>query len=370
MNIESILTKIYLFEELVIDSGFKRDLNDFYQAIQQAHNRNLVFMKELSIKIKEFCIFFENNSLHSELNILLNDTTPFTELNILERLDSINSNSEIAANEYLSELSLIINEIVKHLTANQKEISTVKRVFSKYVEDYDDKYTDSKQTLMSLIFKDLKTTGTLKQFAKILDKWNRTLSMYHTLLKSESPKEISLVEIQNGSIDVIFNIDLDVALDLTELVTTGLKAYGGYLLYKTKLGRDIIASYMGNKELIKSEELREKLMLENIKDSIKEKALEQHREKIQTDGKIEITGIDVKIDDISKVLTEHIVRGNEIKLLNPPKEEEQDQEEEQENKNLALDLRENTAIIRERFKKLDSEQKVILLDKYTIKEEE
>ena len=62
--------------------------------------------------------------------------------------------------------------------------------------------------------------------------------------------ENSLVEIQNGSIDVIFNIDLDVAIDLTEIIKTGLKVYGAYLLYKTKLGKEMISSFMGNKKLI------------------------------------------------------------------------------------------------------------------------
>lgn len=48
MNIASILNKIKLFEELVIESGFKRDAIDYHQSIQQAHNRNLTFMKDLS----------------------------------------------------------------------------------------------------------------------------------------------------------------------------------------------------------------------------------------------------------------------------------------------------------------------------------
>ena len=57
MNIESILNKIFLFDKLIIKSGFKRDISDYYDAISESQNQNLVFMKDLSSKIK---LQFEN----------------------------------------------------------------------------------------------------------------------------------------------------------------------------------------------------------------------------------------------------------------------------------------------------------------------
>lgn len=162
---------------------------------------------------------------------------------------------------------------------------------------------------------------------------------------------------------MIFNIDFDVAVDLTELIKTGLKVYGAYLLYKSKTAKEIIASYVGNKKLIASEKEREKLMLDNIKDSIKLKALEQHKENLKTDSPPTKTGATKKADEVAKVITDHIIKGNEVKLLTPPEPEEEDKTD------MSTELRTETATVRERWKKLDEKEKQLLLDRYTIKDE-
>ncbi len=241
MNIESILNKIGLFEELVINSGFKRDITDFIQSIQQPQNRNLVFMKGLSEKIQGTFIEFENNSMESELNYVLRDSESFTDNNTETKLIEIDSNKEIDGPQYFQEFNSILNELKQSIEENETEINEIKEVFTKYTTDSNVHETNGEQALMSVIFKDLQSTGSLKEFSKVLHRWNRTLLIYLTLLKSESPDEISLVEIQNGSIDVIFNIDFDIAIDLTDLIKTGLRVYGAYLLYKSKRAKEIIA---------------------------------------------------------------------------------------------------------------------------------
>lgn len=364
MNVESLLNKIKIFTELVIDSGFKRDVIDYKQSIAQAQNQNLVFMKGLSESIKENLTYFENNSLDSELNSVLRENEPFTSLNTLEEIEELDSDKEIDGPQYFQKFNQILNRLQKAIQTNESELNTVKTTFDKYVSEEDDFDDDGEQAVMSLIFKDLESTGSLKEFSRVLHRWNRTLLIYHTLLKSESPKEISLVEIQNGSIDVIFNIDFDVAIDLTELIKTGLKVYGAYLLYKSKTAKEIIASYMGNKKLIATEKEREKLMLDNIKDSIKLKALEQHKENLKADSPPTKAGATKKADEVAKVITDHIVKGNEVKLLTPPEPEEEDKPD------ISTELRTETATVRERWKKLDEKEKQLLLDKYTIKEEE
>ncbi|MBA9074567.1 hypothetical protein GGR22_002740 [Flavobacterium gossypii] len=364
MNIESILNKINLFDELVNKSGFRRDIGDYFQAIQQSQNQNLVFMKDLSNKIKAYLNDIQNNSLDSELKIVLKDSTPFTSLETIEDLENIDSNSQIDSNDYYHTLYAILQKLIDTIDTNATELNTVKGTFSKYVSDQLNKWSNDEQAIVSLVFKDLQSTGNLKDFAKVLHRWNRTLLVYHTILKSESPQEIPLVEIQNGSIDVIFNIDLDVAIDLTELITTGLKVYGAYLLYKSKIAKEIISSYMGNKKLIKMEEEREIVMLDNIKDSIKEKISEQHKEKLKTDKKIDKTGIDKKIDEVSTVITDHIIKGNEIKLLNAHEVYEGEED------NPSIELRRETAIVKDRFKNLEQKDKQVLIDKFLIKNEE
>ncbi len=364
MNIESLLNKIKIFNELVIDSGFKRDVTDYRQSIGQSQNQNLVFMKGLSDNIKTNLINFENNSLENELNGVLRDNEPFTSQNTLEELNEIDEDKEIDGPQYFQKFNTILNKLQKSITANETELNTVKTTFDSYVSEQIDYEADEEQAVMSLVFKDLKSTGSLKEFSKVLHRWNRTLLIYHTLLKQESPKDISLVEIQNGSIDVIFNIDFDVAIDLAELIKTGLKVYGAYLLYKSKTAKEIISSYMGNKKLIESEKEREKLMLDNIKDSIKQQALEKHKEYLKLDAPPSKTGAIKKADEIAKVITDHIVKGNEVKLLTPPEPTEEGEQD------LSTELRAETSIVRERWKKLDGKEQKLLLDKYTIKEED
>jgi hypothetical protein len=363
MNIESLISKIELFESLIIKSGFKRDVNDYLQSIQQGQNQNLVFMKELSQKIKSKLIECENYGLEAELNLVLRDSKPFTELDTLTKLEDLDSNTEIDGNNYFSTFSQILTQLIQNIDKNKTELDGVLKIFQKYVNIEKEYESENEQAVVSLIFKDLKSTGSLKEFSKVLNRWNRMLLVYHTLLTSESPDEISLVEIQNGSIDVIFNIDFDIALDLTELLKTGLKVYGAYLLYKSKTAKEIILSYMGNAKLIKQEKEREKLMLENIKDSVYQKALEQHKERLKADKNIDKTSIEVKLEEVSSVVTDHIIKGNELRLLTAPEDEEDEEE------NLGIELRKETAVVRERFKKLEPAEKQFLLEKYTLKEE-
>lgn len=364
MNIESLIFKIELFNDLIIKSGFKRDITDYIQSIQQVQNQNLVFMKDLSSKVKKKLSEFDNYGLETELTFVLRETKPFTTLNTLNQLEELDSDSEIDGSNYFPKFNQILNELNQQITKNKKEIDTVNDVFQNFRSD-DGYESEDERALVSLIFKDLKSTGSLKEFAKVLNRWNRMLLVYHTLLTSDSPDEIELVEIQNGSIDVIFNIDFDIALDLTELIKTGLKVYGAYLLYKSNTARVIIESYMGNQKLIKQEKEREKLMLENIKESVSLKALEQHKEKLKKDKKIERISIEVNIEEVSSVITDHIIKGNELKLLTPPEINIEENEID-----VSVELREETAKVRETFKKLTSEEKLLLLEKFSIKDEE
>ena len=285
MNIESLINKIELFENLIFKSGFRRDVQDYINSIQQGQNQNLVFMKDLSQKVKSKLFECENFGLNSELNLALRDNSPFTEVDTLSQLEELDSDIEIVANTYFQKFNQILDQLLQNIDENKKELDDVMGVFQKYVSEQTEYDSEDEQAIVSLIFKDSKSTGSLKEFSKVLNRWNRMLIMYHTLLTSQSPDETSLVEIQNGSIDVIFNIDFGIAIDLTELIKTGLKVYGAYLLYKSKTAKEIIDSYMGNTRLIKQETEREKLMLDNIKYSVTQKVLEQHKDRLKTDKK-------------------------------------------------------------------------------------
>lgn len=369
MNIETLLNKANLFDLLVVNSGFKRDLSDYFSSIQQSQNQNLVYMKDLSEKIKSSFQNFENNSLNNDLNYLLKDSVPFTEGNLILDLNQIDSDGKIDANQYYNKFYEILRVLIENINENENEINSVKKTLIKYSTHDSKGDSEKNNALISIIFKDLKSTGTLKEFTRSLTKWNRALVLYHTLLKSDSPDEIDLVEIQNGSIDVVCNLDLDVSIDLTKVIITGLKVYGAYLLYKSKMAREIIASYMGNKKLIDMEKEREKLMLTNILESVKTTIEEQHKENLKVDKKISKEGVQKKIEEVSKVITEHIVMGNEVKLLTyvePP----QDDESEDKSEKLSDNLRENTSVVRERFNQLEITDKQLLIDFYSFKADE
>ena len=133
MNIESLVSKIELFEALIIKTGFKRDLNDYLQSIQQGQNQNLVFMKDLSLKIKNKLIECDNYGIESELNSVLRDSKPFTELDTHTKLEDLDNDTEIDGNNYYAQFSQIISQLVKNLDMNKTELDSVLKIFQKYV---------------------------------------------------------------------------------------------------------------------------------------------------------------------------------------------------------------------------------------------
>ncbi|GAA4295754.1 hypothetical protein [Nibribacter koreensis] len=378
MNVESILQKINLFEELVTKSGFKRDLVDFINALQQPQNRNIKFMTEVSIAIERHWMQAMNNSLPTELKLILKDSEPFTETDFLAQIEDINSDATLDAASYYNKLYGTITSLNQKMEVNITELNVVKNFFKKYSNAVDESLAlDEQHALISLIFKDLQSTGSLKEFSKVLHRWNRALLVYHTLLQSDPPKDIEIAEIQNGSIDVVLNLNFDIAVDLASLVQTGMTVYGLYLAYKKGLGKQIIESYMGNQKLIANEAEREKLMLENVKESVYNKALEQHAERLKKDKKIEKTGVEKKAAEITRIITDHIVKGNSVKLMLPPfpDVDEEDGVDPDEYKEwvaadeLSKGLRQATAVANANYKLLSTEDKQLLLDKYSIKED-
>jgi len=131
-------------------------------------------------------------------------------------------------------------------------------------------------------------------------------------MKSKSPEDIEILEIQNGSIDIIINIDLDIALDLVEVFKIGFKCFLAYLSYK-KMILPIANTYLGNKKLIDSEKEREAELLSNIEIAVKGEIEKQHEAAINVDNKIEKNS-DKKIEQISKLVTSHIINGNDIRV--------------------------------------------------------
>lgn len=129
--------------------------------------------------------------------------------------------------------------------------------------------------------------------------------------------------------------------------------------------REIVETYFGNKKLIKSEKERENELLENIGSTINRKLLQQHKSLKKKDTTINSESTTKKIDEVSKVLSEHIIKGNDIKLLIAL----DDEEENDESQKLLEDIKKASLEVRNHLKKLGTDDKRLLLEKYTIKED-
>ncbi len=364
MNIQTLIEKIRIFQEYVIESGFKRDVEGYLSSISPQQNRNnLQLFQDISSKLSNSLTKIYESDLPESLKLLLptESVKPFTDNNHLEKINSIIKNKELPVNPYFSQLNSFLSTLKSQITTNQTEINRLKVVFQDYVNSEQELINSEDYAVISIIFKDLKTTTSLKEFSKTLNKWNRTLLIYHQLLTSDTPEEIEIVEVQNGSIDVIVNLNFDIAVDLVELVKYGFSVFGGYLLYKSK-AKEIVDTYFGNKILIEQEEQREKEMLENIYKTLEHKITEQHKTALENDKKIDKTALKTKVKDVAKTISEHIVKGNDIKLLAVP---ENDTDIIEDSKEMNFTSITNRKILKE----LPEEDKVKLIERYSFEDD-
>ncbi|WP_316557506.1 hypothetical protein [Methanimicrococcus hongohii] len=315
-------------------------------------------MKDLSMKIRNTLEEIEDNEIDIDLLLILKETKPFTDSKAKSKLEELDENTEIDADAYYQDFQHIVKDLLNKIEKNEQEIKGLNEIFLKYVEN-EEIESENAQALVSLVFKDAETNTRLEKFADSLYHWNRALLTYNSLLKSECPEDISLVEIQNGSAEVIFEIGKDIAADLAESTKTGLNVFGAYLTRKL-ITRDVVDSYLGNKKLIELEKQIDELMLDNIKESIAKNIEAQYAESIRN-GTGRTVFVDEKINEISIVLTEHIIRGNELKLLTPLRSENCENM-------LSEELRRKSVLVQKRLRQLDAEDKKSLRE-YSIKEE-
>lgn len=365
MNIQALVEKIKLFQKTIIESGFQRDVEGYINSITPQQNRqNIQLLKDISNSLRNSLIKIYESDLPESLKLLLptKTVTPFTNDNHLEKINLLIDNKKLPTNQYFNELHVLLNSLNGQLTQNNSEILKLEGIFKDYVNSEQKSINIQEQTIISVIFKDLKTTTGLKEFSKTLNKWNRTLLIYHQLLDNKTPKEIEIVEVQNGSIDVLINIDFNIAVDLVDLIKYGFGAFGGYLLYKSKV-KDIILTYYGNKILIEQEEERENEMLENIYKTLEKKITEQHQVALKSNKKIDTTSLDAKVKDVAKTISEHIIKGNDIKLISVPENDSEIIEDSEE-----MNISSNTN--RRILKTLPEEDKQKLIERYSFEDKD
>jgi hypothetical protein len=366
MNINSLIFMIENVDDGITKSGFYRDIQEYQNTLAQTQNNsNIVLLKDIVNKLIENLRKIIEMDIPNDIShIIVRSSIPkFAPEMHIERLTTLLVSPELSTSQIYSTLSQILGQITNELTPLNDELKKLNDVLLPYYKK--SREVDADATL-SLIFKDEKTILNLKQFGKAISKWNRAINVFQQLISSEAPEDIKLVNIQNGSLDVVLNINIDVALNLAEVFKYAMISFGGYLTYKKAI-LPITKTYLGNRKLIDSEKEREKYMLENIGQAVKEKILELHKDRIKADKRINIESIDKKIEEVGGLVTEHVIKGNEIKLLIDFKEK--DDEESKGKQELVEEVKKESVNVRRDMRELSIEDKTLLIEMYKTKDE-
>lgn len=362
MNINTLSEFIDLFNNEIIKSGFKRDLEDYVNSLP-TNQSNIVTLRDVANKVSlKLATIYGSDLPESLLKLFPENVNPFTktpyDIELIELIDD----KEIQLNNFFSQLHRLLANLNSEIQQNVVEINRIETFIKPYLTAQTKIQSDTNKAIVSIIFKDKKTTTALKDFTKTLQTWNKVLPIYHQILKSSSPEDIEIVTIQNGSIDFVVNFDFDIALDLVELFKVGFKCFMAYLSYKA-MAKPLIESYFGNKILIDGEKEREKELINNIGAAIKRQIIEQHEKAIKTDKKID-ANVDKKVEQVAHLITNHILKGNDLKLLSLPESIEGNDEKE-----LAKEeLRSISSEVRQAMKTIPAKEMKALLENYTEKE--
>lgn len=360
MNIETLQHCIDTFNREIIDSGFKRDIEDYSSSLP-ASQSNILALREIAEKVLATLDEIYNGDLPDNLQILLpkSELPPFTDGSHRDKFDDLVANKEIAQADFFNQLTQCLSLLQSDLTKNIAEIAKIEKFIDPYIDQDIEHLAESKKAVISIIFNEKQTISSLSKFSKTIAGWNLALPLYHQLIKSDPPEEVQLVEIQNGSIDLIVNLDVDVAIDMAELFKVGFKVFAAYLSYK-KMIKPIIDSFHGNKKLIAQEDEREILLLENIGEAVKEELVKQHKRAKKADKAVDGTSVEKKVNIVTNLVTSHIVRGNDLRLLALPAPEGDSETTETH----AEDLREQSSAARLHLRQIPAESQTKLLEVY------
>lgn len=363
MNIETISEYVSLFDLEIIDSGFKRDVQDFLNSLPNNQN-NIVALRDIAEKISQKLNYIYNGDLPVALLKILPKPSPrpFTTTDFAQNMVDLIKDNEIDQPKFFSKLQQILSQLNQKIQENKQAIDLIKNFIEPYVDVEEKRIANENEAIISVILKDQKTITNLPEFTKNINAWNRILPIYHQVLTSRSPKDIQIIEVQNGSIDFVFSIDMDIALNIVELFKVGFKCYAAYLSYK-KIIAPITDAYFGNQKLLKSEKAWEEELLNNISLAISSKIEEQHKLALKNDSKIDKI-IEKKVEQITNLITSHIIKGNDVKLLALPTNENDTEEQLKNKQESKKELESKSREVRIAIKELPKPELAKLLKEY------
>lgn len=317
MNIALINSYINEFNREVIDSGFVRDLGDYVESIA-ANSDNIVALRGMANDIKRYLENVYSGDLSKHLKFLIPEDvgTPFTEGDHLQTFIDLMGDPSIAQEQFHDRLLAALTSLSEEIESNVEAVVALDKFLKPYAAKGSVDISSDGDAVLALIFNDDLTAHSLSHLAKSLTSWNRILPIYYQLLKEDSPQDVRVVGVESGSIDLIINVDLDVSLNLVEAFKVGVKAFGAYLAYKKGLA-PFIDTYV-KRRLLELEEEKDRLLLENIGDAVSAKIADQHEQARKLLPGVSGEAKDKKIEQVAKLFTSHIVKGNDVKLLALP----------------------------------------------------
>lgn len=355
MTVRKIIELIDYLKNIIEVKGFKLRLTDYMVTIQN-NSGNLVLLKEINDKlINDLNILIDSEIPIDLTRVLVNSTNkPFTDDGFLERTITLRDQDVADPTALYNALNLIMSELQIRITENITELDRIKAVVEPFLtKDYSVLQLED-NAIFALIFNNPNSYENLKNLSFELKRWDKGLYIYQQIISNEAPRAFEIVEIDQGSIEVVLNLHFAIADQLLELFKTGLEVYGAYLAYKTTIA-EITKTYRGNTKLIKSEEEREALLLENVKKAVKDEITKQAKKAKAKNQE----SIEKKIDEVTKLVTDHIVKGNSVKLLSAP-------ETQADSMKIKEDEKEKSLLHnRKNYKKIDESTKLKLLKEFT-----
>lgn len=362
MNIQVLKDHIQSFRREIIDTGFKRDLEDYVSSLPASQN-NIVALRDIATTVFSSLERVFAGDLPEALKHLLpgKKGPAFTSQPFYENLKDLILDTTIAQPQFYEKLLHQLSKLRDQIQSNSAKIDEIETFLSPYLEQTHVEQQAEELAIVSIIFNDRHTITSLDRFSKNLSAWDRVLPIYHQLVKSDSPTDIEILEIQNGSIDLVVNLDVKVALDLAEVFKVGFQVFGAYLAYK-KMLKPIVDTFYGNKKLIAQGDTTEQLLLENVGDAVRAKIKEQHDVAKKADKNVDGTAIPKKIEQVANLVTSHIVKGNDLKLLGLP--QGSDPASEEQSHALIESLREDSSSTRKALRSIPADAQIKLLEVY------
>ena len=184
MNINTLKDYIDQFNSEIIDSGFKRDLQDYVGSLPNNQN-NIVVLREVANKILAKLDEIYNSDLPENLKMLLvEDIKPFTDTHFNEQFQELISDKEIDQAQFFQKLNKLVTQLNNTIQQNIAAVNIIEEFITPYLETQEDILTVEEKAIIAIIFKDKKTITELKEFIKNLQNWNKILPVYHQLISS------------------------------------------------------------------------------------------------------------------------------------------------------------------------------------------